>query len=521
MAQPPFHLLFPPFIALVPWAVWTARLPAGSVGSGRALAGGFLLGIVHHGLLLHWLPGAFLWFTVLAPVAALAVVVLLAGVSAAGGWVLHRLVVERGAPLWFALPAVWTLVEWIPSLLGGFSMPWLGLGFSLTGFPRLLAPAELGGALAVAGWLAAVNGGLGHLLLQGRRGRFGLRPYLRPAAVLPALLLLAGPMGWSLHRDATLELEPGMQVAALGLPIMPDPLGDRPVRARRALERGRSLLSELKPEGVALVLWPEAAVPLYLDAAEGAPYRRALAEEADRLGARFLVGSYLEGDGPLNAVTVVEGGGELGDRYGKRHLVPGVEGIPGPLGRLPGVRPVGGGRPGQGFASGDGPETLQAGEWEVVPLICWEVAFPRQVPRTAEGGGVRLLVNASNDTFLGPRGAPMWLGWPARRQHEAHLILRAVEHRVPALRAATAGGSFLVDPKGRVTHRAPGDGAGLVVGTAMNVRTHSTLPWVARWGEVGTGLFALTALLLAPLLLRLRSRFRGRAEVGALRHESM
>ncbi len=422
------------------------------------------------------MPGSLFWFTSLAPLGYLALVGLLAALSGVAAWVLHLLVVRREAPLWLTLPAVWTVLEWLPSLAGPLAFPWLGLGTSLTGFPELLAPAEVGGILAVTFWVSLVNGVMADgirssgLLVHGPVRAVHASGLRRWAPLMGLPFVLGIPAAWGIHRAAGLDLEPGARIAALHLPMPAEPL-DRHARAREAMAHGNRLLEGLEPGSVDLIVWPEASVPLALDGAEGAPFFEELSRHAARLDATLLVGAYLEEGAARNALIFIGPDGEVDHAYAKRRLVPGVEGR---------------------FQAGRQPEVKESHGLLVGGLVCWDVAFGG-LAREARLAGARLLANGSNDSFLEFPEAGSWTGWAARRQHEAHLIVRAVETRMGAVRAATAGGTFLVDPVGRVTDRAMGPGAALVVGEVTTTATHS--PYV-RVGIGGGGPAIILLLLL-------------------------
>ena len=62
-AFPPFHLLIPSFVALVPLAVWVVDQNDGGDASGRVFRGGVWFGVLYFGLLLYWMPLALAAFT--------------------------------------------------------------------------------------------------------------------------------------------------------------------------------------------------------------------------------------------------------------------------------------------------------------------------------------------------------------------------------------------------------------------------------------------------------------------------
>src|SRR5204863_1358860 len=73
--------------------------------------------------------------------------------------------------------------------------------------------------------------------------------------------------------------------------------------------------------------------------------------------------------------------------------------------------------------------------------ICYEDVFPA-LTRRFIAGGADFLVNITNDAWYGPTSAP--------QQHLAQATLRAIENRVPLVRAANTGISAIVDIDGRV-----------------------------------------------------------------------
>ena len=79
-------------------------------------------------------------------------------------------------------------------------------------------------------------------------------------------------------------------------------------------------------------------------------------------------------------------------------------------------------------------------------LICYEGIFPG-LTRRFVAAGARLLVNISNDAWYGRTSAPY--------QHLAMAAVRAVENRVPLVRATHTGISAVVDPVGRIRSRTP------------------------------------------------------------------
>src|SRR5256712_13666196 len=78
--------------------------------------------------------------------------------------------------------------------------------------------------------------------------------------------------------------------------------------------------------------------------------------------------------------------------------------------------------------------------------ICYEDVFP-SVTRRFVAGGADFLVNVTNDAWYGPTSAP--------HQHLAQATFRAIEGRVPLVRAANTGISAVIDVDGRIRWQSP------------------------------------------------------------------
>lgn len=482
---PPLHLLLPAFVALIPFAVRVEDLPPGPEGARRALEAGVVLGVASFGVLLYWMAVALHDVTVLAVPAYLGTVAVLGLLVGGVGWAAHRLRKGVGLPLWLALPLAWTSGEWIRAHLpGSLAFPWLELGTSLAGFPRIAGVAELVGTRGVGFWLALVSGlgaGVAVRIRDGRR--WGWR-----AAVFVAAAVV--PASWGLWRAATLDLRPVARVAVIQPETGPDGRWDPERATTSAREALADLEGRVDPGAVDLVVWPETAFPVRLDAPEGAEAVDFLRDAARRLEAPMLAGAYetASGDGEArhNSAFLVDSAGLTGFVYRKRFLVPVVERTPlvAPPGSPDGL---GGLVPGVGSSPGRLAEGVAFGV-----LICYESAFAGAA-RDYRAAGADLLVNLTNDAWFG--GEAWYERTPGLWQHPAHLVMRAVEGRVAVARSARAGFSFFVDPLGRrYGIREPFDpGHSVATVRSTDVRT-----LYSRIGDVvGTGAVLLGTAALA------------------------
>ncbi len=96
------------------------------------------------------------------------------------------------------------------------------------------------------------------------------------------------------------------------------------------------------------------------------------------------------------------------------------------------------------FMPGDEVRPLKAGQNKFGVLICFEAIFP-EISREQVAKGANCLVNITNDAWFGKSSAPY--------QHLAMTVFRAVENRVPLIRAANTGISAIVSSTGRIVEK--------------------------------------------------------------------
>lgn len=512
VAFPPFHPLVPSFVALAPLALWLSELPHGRRGARRAVRGAFSAGILFHALLLHWMLTALVPRTPLAVPAYLFAVLLLSGLWAAMAAGVHG---ARGLgwPVWLALPVFWTAMEWGRAHLGDLAFPWLQLGDSLTGWPRLIGAADLVGARGLSFWLALVSGLLAAALRDLRAGGS-----LRWRPGIAALLVVLAPVAYSLHRWETLETRPVARVTVLQPNLSPG------VKAhpRRAVARTVEWVEGLADAGRTgpfpvpgpapdAVVLPETAFPVVPDSVAsgvGTPpgsLRDWIGRLGRRLGAPVLYGALdaggRTGERRHNAVFYHAASGEQGRRYAKRRLVPGFERVPfldaaWLRRRLPDAVGTDVG----GFSPGRRAPLFRAGEGRFGVLVCYESIFG-ELARSYRRRGADFLVNVTNDGWFGRR-EPAWRRTAALWQHPAHLVMRAVENRMGVVRAANTGISGILDPRGRWTRRTELFEPAALTG---EVRAAPGPTPFSRLGDLAGGLSALAA---AGVALACAARWR-------------
>lgn len=361
-------------------------------------------------------------------------------------------------------------LEWLRGVIfTGF--PWAMLGHVWIGTP-LDQLAALGGpsVLSLLTLLVAALPVLWRL-----RGAVG------------SVALLAAGLGFGLWRLAQPLPEPGAETLRLVQPNAEQSVKWDADRAQEFFDRLTMLTARDGPAD--LTIWPETAVPYML---EYSPEVAGMVVAASG-GRPVALGIQREEAGRFyNSLRVLEGEGVETALYDKAHLVPFGEYIP--FGDLAyewfGLRAFAA-QVGNTYSAGPGPRVLDLGRFgKVLPLICYEAIFPRDVNAMPERADWMLQI--TNDAWFGV--------WTGPFQHFDQARLRAVEQGLPLIRVANTGVTAVVDARGRVIAELP-------FGTmdALDTRIPGALPATpyARWGD---GPLALLLAGLAGLAMILRRR---------------
>ena len=377
-----------------------------------------------------------------------------------------------------AFAALWLAQEAFRGwFLTGF--PWLYAGYSqLDGPLRGLAP--LGGVWLLS-FVLALTAALLCNLLQLRRQHL---------ALASGLTLLLGP--WLLaqalneHAWTHAKGEP-LRVAAIqgnveqNLKWDPDAL-----EAQLALYRDMTLASP----PAELIVWPETAVPVLKEYAEG--YLAVMARIASDRQAALITGVPLRqvnaaGERRFyNAITVL---GEGQGTYLKQKLVPFGEYVP--LQDLLRGLIAFFDLPMSDFARGPAQQPLlQAKGLRLASYICYEAVYPEFAAELARDSD--LLLTISNDTWFGRSIGPV--------QHLQMAQMRALEAGRWMIRATNNGISVLIDPQGRIQSRIPPFEAAILYGEVQAMQGQT--PYL-RFGSLPLAILAALILLATLLANRL------------------
>ena len=453
-ALPPAHalpLLLISFTGLV-WLIGGSRSPW------RAAIAGWWFGFAHFAAGIYWIgaalltdPSRFGWLVgpaVLGLSAGFALFPALAAFAAR----LPRLSIA-GRVLAFAI--AWTAAEWVRgNILSGFPMNLMGTVWAPSlGMIQVTALTGVYGLSFVTVLAAAAPAALAE---PARRGRSGRRPWLLPAAAF-ALLAAIWAGGHGRLALAPDQAPPGIRLRLVQANI-DQTLKWREGERHAALERHVRLSRAEGLASVDLVIWPEAAVPYFLE--ESGPLRAFVANAAPP-GSHVITGAPRRTrqaertTAYWNSLYALTDAGVVAATYDKHHLVPFGEYIP--LRAFLDLPTLTYGE--RDHSTGPGPRTLRLpGIPPFSPLICYEAIFSGEVVADDAGGPDRdrpaWLLNITNDGWFGRTAGPY--------QHFQAARLRAVEEGLPLVRAANTGISAVVDSHGRVVARLGLDEAGVL-----------------------------------------------------------
>jgi apolipoprotein N-acyltransferase len=388
--------------------------------------------------------------------------------------------------VWLA-PALWVTLEW---LRGWFfiGFPWGALGYSQYRFHDLVQIAEVTGVYGVSAVLVLFNVVVAEVLRE--RGR-DVRRLLPGLVTVTVLLVVLPALGrW---RVATLGREPikgSMKVGLAQGNVEQDRKWD-PSFQDETMSRYRALTLAAAQGGAQLVVWPETAAPFFFQ--EPGVRRQDVLDLAAETRVPLLIGTPAFRRTPTgleqrNRAYLISPTGQELAHYDKMELVPFGEYVP--------FRQV------LFFVDQvvDAIALLGAGEETTVfsvpggrfgVLICYEGIFPALTRRFVDDGA-DFLVNITNDAWYGRTSAP--------HQHLVQASFRAIENRVPMVRAANTGISAVIDPDGRIRWQGP---LFETISHVDDVRWTGQRTFYTRFGDVFVWLCVIvTALGVVSVVVR-------------------
>ena len=484
LISPPLNWWWLHPLSLIPglWALSRLR-------GGRALLGGWLMGIAANAAIFYWVIHTVQTFSNLPTPAAVACLLgfglfwgFYAGIFGWGFAAVRR----RAGDWWPVAIAAWFVAcEYLnPQLFPYFQ------GVAWYQVPRVFLVTALAGVPFVTFCVVLVNAAALQLIERRRAGveRPWAGPVARNGAVLGGCLVLA--LAFSAVRMGKIErAEEDAETVRVAMVQT-----NRDVFALRALSR-RSPMAQVNDfvdlsleafdsdPTIDVFIWPEGAL-------RGSPTydrnRRARQFVRDTKTELWTGGSYsrkAEGDERIhhNSAFRLHGRGVVDKRYDKNILLPFGEFMPlrdtFPI--LKKIKGVGNYDPGEGLT------VLHAEHADIVFLICYEAIRHRYV-RGGIRAGANLLVNITYDAWFGDTSNPT--------QHLMLSAIQSAQYGVPLVRAATTGISAHVDARGMLVEQTPVFERTVLVVDVEKVRVPSIYSVIGDW-------FAWLCILAAALLL--------------------
>lgn len=263
---------------------------------------------------------------------------------------------------------------------------------------------------------------------------------------------------------------------------------EKEVTAVEAMSRDLAL----KNPSLDLIVWPE--IPPPISYTENANDRALIDRLVADTGIPMLVTGYLqdkvEEDRYYNTAEFIRKPG-VADIYRKHRLLPFGEYLPGEE-RFPFLRKI---FPNAlNYVPGNGGKTFHFNEKvRLIPLICYEAIFPSLVADGVNNWG-NLVVNPVDDTWFGNSAGP--------EIHLALALFRAVEFRIPIVRATNSGIGAVITATGEI------DGTSVTplfeqCTVADTVAIPSISSLYARTGDIFLWGCALASLIYLAIDLRI------------------
>ena len=406
---------------------------------------------------------------------------------------LARAIQQYGTAAICIAPLIWISIELVRYAVTG--QLWNALGYSQAFHPMLIQSARWGGVYAVSFLIVLANAAMASLVLRQRL-------FLS----LAALILVAGVLLVSsvlLTEQAAVHRRNDESVTMIAIqPNVPmDTRGD-PRQMSELLERHLSLtataLSQEQSASIPrLVIWPES--PMNFSYSHDPKLRETVGNLARTNQTSVLLNS-LEpavGGGDQNSAVLVNQEGVIAARYDKIRLMPFGEYVPLPR-WLPGASSVRG-LVGE-FKPGSSHTLMPLGAFRAGVFICIEAAHPA-IARNFSQGGADVLINISNDGYLGPTAV--------MRQHLANAIFRAVENDRDLVRVTNTGITAHINSKGRTHDETKGFQPQIRTWTIR--RSGAGLTFYSRYGDIFVYAAALISLgiLSASFMNQKLTRKRG------------
>jgi apolipoprotein N-acyltransferase len=401
---------------------------------------------------------------------------------------------KKQLSLWL-LPAFWAISEYCREVfLTGF--PWLSLGYSQIDSPlAVFAPiiGETGLTLVVL-----IINILVFKLISSAQGYFKETPNTQRSTITlnASLLFTLIILTFALHHVNWVVPTGKTFKTALVQANIKQELKWLPEQEWPTMLKFLDLTR--KNYDADLIVWPESAVPSFEPAVQD--YLESVNKSASLNNSAIITGilNYnFETKKYFNSLIVLgnkhktDNSGSYyyghSNRYNKHHLLPIGEFVP--FGDL--LRPLAPffNLPQSSFSRGDyQQDNLIANDIHILPLICFEIAFPKQLAANFTDK-TQVILTVSNDAWFGNSHGP--------HQHQDIARMRALEFGRPLIRSTNTGITATIDHLGKITAIIPQFEEAVLTTTMQLVEGHT--PY-SRWGWLTIWLLPLLMLLIHFLL---------------------
>jgi len=492
LAFPNFGLSLFAWIALAPLLIVLGRRPAPL----RAFFLGWATGSIFFYGSCYWLTYSMIHYGGIPPVLAYLLLLpatLTVGLFPALFAVIFVFLVQRWRFAILLAPFIWVSCEWLRLLITG--QLWNALGYSQAYFPSLIQTASWGGVYAVGLLIVACNSAIATAVVIKTRKALATSGLVIVgiAALVSGSFLInfrePPPSGSDHTYLDVVGVQPNVPMALVKSTTEMKELFDRHIWI--SINGLRALHDDQRPK---LVIWPES--PMNFTYTSDTELQGVIMNLTQQQHTSLLINSLepAPNNGGFNSALLINEEGRLISQYDKIRLMPFGEYVPLPswLGGSLISGLVG------DFTAGDKYTVMPIANHRAGVFICIESAYPT-IARQLTANGADMLINISNDGYLGPTAV--------MRQHLANAIFRAVENGRPVLRVTNSGITAEITPNGNVKGPTQGFVAGGRVWSISDNDNRSTL--YTKFGDLFVGLCALiTIAMLLKLFLENRRSLR-------------
>ncbi len=384
-------------------------------------------------------------------------------------------------------PMLFILGEWVQEKTPILPFPWGRIGISMTKFLPFIQSASLFGSLFTSFLVVLINCILLTMITNIKKPAV-----LKPAATI-LMVFFIGNLTYGMFRLNVISGHTETFEVVLVQGNFPQD-SKWSANTDEILKRYINLTDEAVTPETKLVLWPETAIPLYLE--DNLDEKRDLLKLAKEKNVTIITGvknKTFEPESTYNSMVAISPEGDISEPYNKQILVPFGERLP--LERLlKSIPKVFDGF--NSFCAGDDSTPIKTDIGKVGGAICYESVFPG-VTRKAVQKGAEIIAVLSNDSWFGSS--------PALYQHRSHAVMRAVENKRYVLRASNTGITSVISPYGELCAS-----AAPFVDTALsfNVSSEKGRTVYSYFGDVFAAISVV--IYLAALMDSLKSCYKKR-----------